>query len=204
MPRTAAPRKRIDPVPQLARDRCSICSKPDLFEWVERQLALGYPMAKIEEFSRQPGARDIGILPVKQETVSKHVKGCTARREVTKDRRRTPPPVPQRVYDLAAGAVAAMPQSDLATLIRDRVQKRIEDDPDIALSVKDGLKAQEMLDRRAEKAAGRELRLTLARLMTSLQPGADILPRRVGGDVIDGFAEAVVEEQRDTALLVEG
>ncbi len=96
-----------------------------------------------------------------------------------------------------------MPTSDLATLIRDRVQKRIEDDPDINLSVKDGLKAQEMLDRRAEKAAGRELRLTLARLMTSQQPGADVLPRRVGGDVIDGFAEEVIEEQRKTALLVE-
>lgn len=85
---------------------------------------------------------------------------------------------------------AADDKRDLALLVRDRVAKEL---PTLEISVKDGLMAQQLLDRREETRRGREFMLNLARLLTG---GGGRAPKQL----IDGeFVE--VHPDEDGRLL---
>lgn len=193
MPRTVARPK--DTPPQTARKRCSICADENTLDLVERKLAEGFVPYSIERFLRSEAARESGYLPIKQETISNHIKGCTARREATKNRRIPPKAIPAGIYAMAEAAVplaSADHPDDIATMVRELAAQRLRDG-DILPGIKDGLKAQELLDRRAEKQRGREVAITVARILAGVQAPRSVLPdvRTVGDhddEVIEGSA----------------
>lgn len=189
--------RRQEPVAQTARRRCSICGNPDLFDLIERKLAEGFAPFRLEAFMRTEPVRAAGFLPIKQETISKHMRDCTARREPTKDRSRLPRAISPAIYDMAQRSISVTEPlqshpDDLAVMVRKRAAERLREG-DIEPSLRDGLKAQELLDRRAEKSKDRELGITIARLLAGVQAPRDVLPdvRTVGVEVIEGEAVEV-------------
>jgi hypothetical protein len=94
---------------------------------------------------------------------------------------------------------------DLAALVRDNVFARVEEGL-LEPSLTEGLRAQEMLDRRSEKGADRDMMIALAGLLS----GASMPVALLGdGSTIEGsFREVSPERTEDeesfTALLTAG
>lgn len=197
MPRTVS--RPIEPPVQRARARCSICADQNVLDLVERKLAEGNTPAKVEAYTRSDIARAAGFRPIKQETVSAHVKGCTARREATKARRRPAPELPASILAYAQGAAeASVPavdpgEDDIATMVKKRTAERIRDG-ELEPTIKDGLRAQEIIDRRAEKQRGREVAIQFARLLAGVNVPRNVLPsgrEEEDESVIEGVAVEV-------------
>ena len=79
-----------------------------------------------------------------------------------------------------SGSTSPVPTTDVATAIQAEALAALERG-ELRVTAANALKAQEILDRRAEKAADRELTLVLARLATMSKPPEDIIE----GEVID-------------------
>jgi len=132
---------------------------------IDRALASGKYPTLIEREMR-------GLdWPTKSETISKHREHWIARLPATE----------RDLMAQLAGGYAAKP--DLAELVRDDVRRRVEDG-DLHPTVQQGLIAQQMIDRREERAQDRELAMGLARLLSG---SGEHTPARV----IDGSARAV-------------
>jgi hypothetical protein len=76
---------------------------------------------------------------------------------------------------------------DIATAIQQEALQKLADG-EIRITAQHALKAQEMLDRRAEKAQDRQLTVLLARLQTTEAPPPALI---VGDDAIEGEYEEV-------------
>lgn len=93
---------------------------------------------------------------------------------------------------------------DLAALVRDNVYARVEEgvlEPTLA----EGLRAQEMLDRRADKQGDRDMMLQLAGLLSGATAPVALL---ADGNTVEGVFRDLSDERADdeaafTALLAE-
>lgn len=125
---------------------CSICSS-EKGPLVNSMLASGRSANFIEgEMKRLD-------KPTKAETVRRHLERClngNAKGAVVAERR--------------AGTRAAMGDVDFATAIREEAQ-RLLDDGKLHVRAEHGLQAQALIDRRAERAADRQLMIQMAGLL---------------------------------------
>jgi hypothetical protein len=84
---------------------------------------------------------------------------------------------------------------DLAALVRDNVYARVEEG-ELEPTLGEGLRAQEMLDRRAQAGADRDLMVTLAGLLSGATSPVALLG---DGNTIEGeFREVSAEAREDT------
>jgi len=129
----------------------------------------------METLSRQQS------LTMKRETISKHLKTCLA----------VPADVTPKQVAAAAQNVKVKPMMqdtpDVAVLVQAQVIEKLKDGS-ARVTVQHGLQAQQLLDRRAERAKDRELAVTLARLLHSPLPPVGMVQERI---VIEGEAVEV-------------
>jgi hypothetical protein len=150
---------------------CSICSDPARNEFVNRRLADGYSSLRIDQASRTDEARELGVTPMKRETVTNHVRNHVAV-GAPKD---APPEMQQRIAIANAKmAVGLADPNDVATLVRDEASQLLREGK-LRITTQHALQAQQMLDRRVEKQKDRELQYAIAALMVSAQPPATII-----------------------------
>ncbi len=89
---------------------------------------------------------------------------------------------------------------DLAQLVRDNVFARVEEG-ELEPSLAEGLRAQEMLDRRADKQGDRDMMLTLAGLLSGATPPVALLN---DGLTIEGEFREVAEERAEDVAAFAG
>jgi hypothetical protein len=146
-----------------AKGECGICvGDPERRMAIDRGLAAGkYPSL----ISREMRGLDWNTKP---DTITRHREHWIAK-------------LPATERDLMARLSGDYRGStDLAELVRDDVKRRVEDG-DLAPTLQHGLIAQQMIDRREERAQDRELAIGLARMLSG---GKHEPPARV----IDGSA----------------
>ena len=102
-----------------------------------------------------------------------------------------------------SGEVRASEDRDLATIVRDKTLQKVRAGK-LSPTLQHGLMAQAMLDKRAERAADRQLAIRLAAMLAGGQPPAgiirDVTPREADAD--DDEDEAF--DPDDAALLGPG
>lgn len=150
---------------------CSICKSP-LVSQVNAMLDAGAAYSEVERTLRASG------LTITRQTISMHARGCS------------------KPVLAPALAVARSPQArqDFATLVQQRTQELLEAG-DLQVTVRDGLAATAIIDKRDEKAKDREFVLNLARLISGAGQGAPVT-------IIDGGEYEVLDEgSEEDALL---
>lgn len=153
---------------------CSICSDPQRREYVNRQLAQGLTYNAIEVRSRTQGAQEAGLKPIKSETVKRHVTVCLANVPAGNTART---PAVMEVARLSAKQDIGEGGDDIARMVQKRTAEMLRDpDSNMRMTVRDGLAAQSLLDRREEKRKDRELAHAVARAMLAhLGPPAHLI-----------------------------
>jgi hypothetical protein len=138
----------------------------------------GHSLSKIEEMSRVSPV--VGVI--KRETISRHKESCMAIGDVPQ----------KRVAEVARVVTKGKPiEEDVAVLVQREVVKKLKDG-EARVTVQHGLQAQQLLDRRAERAKDRELAVTLARLLhTPAPPPSAIMERVEPSVIIEGEAVEV-------------
>jgi hypothetical protein len=129
--------------------------------------------------------------PFKRETLGKHFRICL--------KGVTPEILAQEIAD-ASKAAQGQAEIDFATMVQNRAVELLRTG-DLRVTTQHGLQAQALLDRRAEKAADRDLALNMARLLSGaviMTPmhvieGRVIEPRQLD----DGLAPPGVYEPAD-------
>lgn len=163
--------------------RCSICSNPKKLDWVARRHLEGYTPTRMEGLSKEAGPG----MGMKRETMQKHLRVCIGTEATGPDVVRVTDEVVK-----AQPATEELPQQDqpqdVATLVQAQVVEKLKEG-EARVTVQHGLQAQQLLDRRAERAKDRELAVTLARLLHSPAPPPEaITARPVDAQVIEGEA----------------
>jgi hypothetical protein len=126
--------------------RCPIDDLPDLNRMIATGVATHTSFSELERRARQLGR------PTKRETMKRHLVECPPFRE----------PAPFETDPEIAKAVAA---GDFATAVQRQALAEIAQGR-ARVSVKDGLAAQALIDRREEKSEERKFFATIARLMS--------------------------------------
>jgi hypothetical protein len=145
--------------------KCAVCSSP-LVDVINRKMTEGMPDVKISEWLKSENSYISRITlgnHKRQHLTEEHM---SARKEVAKK-------VQQAVKIEAANG-------DLANLVSKFVHKMVENG-DLVPTLSEGLRAQEMLDRRKEKNADRGLAVAMAGIL--------------GGGTYTLLAEEVPDEQ---------
>lgn len=154
--------------------KCSICTNETKNEWVARRHIEGHSATAMERMAKDAG------LTMKRETIGKHLKTClgtTAK--------------PEEVKAVAEAVKSETGTDDVATLVQKQVVERLEAG-EARVTVQHGLQAQQLLDRRAERAKDRELAVTLARLLHSPAPPPEAIRARPV-DAIEGHVVEVTD-----------
>lgn len=167
--------------------RCSICSNPKKSDWVARRHLEGYTPTRMEGLSKEAGPG----MGMKRETMQKHLRVCIGTEA-------TGPDVVRVTDEVVKASAEGLPpysshgkNRDVATLVQAQVVEKLEEG-EARVTVQHGLQAQQLLDRRAERAKDRELAVTLARLLHSPAPPPEaITARLVDAEVIEGEAVEV-------------
>src|SRR6187397_556936 len=138
------------------RPRCVICADPAKMDWVARRLMEGHNPSKIEAMSRVTPA----VTPIKRETISRHKDSCLGAKDIA----------PAKMAEVAQKVTKGreIPE-DVAVLVQREVVAKLKEGT-ARVTVQHGLQAQQLLDRRAERAKDRELTVTLARLLFTATP----------------------------------
>jgi hypothetical protein len=155
--------------------RCVICADPAKTDWVARRLMEGHSLSKIEEMSRVSPV--VGVI--KRETITSHKKVCLEAGDISQT----------KMAEVARVVTKGKePADDVAVLVQREVVAKLKAG-EARVTVQHGLQAQQLLDRRAERAKDRELAVTLARLLhTPPPPASAILERIEPGIIIEGEA----------------
>ena len=140
---------------------CGICDGDSARrEFINRNLNASMRPATIEALSKQP-SMPLGFV-TKAETITKHARNCLGLLPVKRQ------------------LVNAEVSTDFAVLVRDEASKRVRSGDEV-VTVAHGLKAQQLLDRREERQADRELALGIAKMLNARHPE--------GVNVIEGSYE---------------
>ena len=165
--------------------QCSICTNDKKNEWVARRHLEGYSANAMEEMARAQGH------PMKRETISKHLKVCLG-----SDAK---PAEVKAVAEKVQKSIAPTPDpeggEDVAVLVQKEVVRKLKAGEG-RVTVQHGLQAQQLLDRRAERAKDRELAITLARLLHSGAPPASAITARPVDVVEAEYEEVTSGDQR--------
>ena len=155
---------------------CSIDADPLKADFVARRHLAGDTYAAMERAAKASG------IPMKRETIAKHLKECigTAKKG---------PVVAQAAAKTKTPAKGA---PDVAVLVQKQVVEKLEAG-EARVTVQHGLQAQQLLDKRAERAKDRELAVTLARLLHAPAPSPEQVRHRQvdagsGEEIIEGTA----------------
>ena len=158
----------------MSRRQCGICDGDEARRKViDGFIADGLSAAAVEREVKAKG------LTVKRETVTKHRDGCLG-----SGGERTP-----EETQMAAKASASGSTEDFAALVKAEATRRLLAG-EIKPSMQDGLQAQALLDRRAEKQKDRELAVTIGRLLAG---GAGVGNEIAGPPIIEGTFSEVPE-----------
>lgn len=164
----------------LAYRPCSICTDERKREFVLANHLAGVSANRMEAMARAT----IGFVPMKAETILKHVRVCLPRSfSPSATTAKTPAGLPvQRQgegLDIARAArtdvaiarrvQGGAPADDVARMVQEQVIEKLKSG-EARVTVQHGLQAQQILDRRDERAKDRALAVTLTRLLH--QPGA--------------------------------
>lgn len=169
----AVPRVKRPPAPSPAETRrCAICADPIKKEWVGRRLMEGFSLSQIEAQSRVNPM----VSAIKRETISKHKSGCL---QIDIGQ----PQVAKTAQHVTKGLASEMPSDDVAVLVQREVVKKLRDG-EARVTVQHGLQAQQLLDRRAERAKDRELAVTLARMLHAPAPPVGAVRERIDAPVV--------------------
>jgi hypothetical protein len=163
----------------MSARRCSICSNAKKNEWVAKRHLEGFSASKMEEMARANGH------PIKRETIAKHLKVCIGSDAKPAEVKA----VAETVTKNASVSNDTVGSEDVAVLVQREVVRKLKAGEG-RVTVQHGLQAQQLLDRRAERAKDRELAITLARLLHSPAPPASAITARPV-DVIEGHAVEV-------------
>lgn len=144
--------------------RCAVCNSP-LREQINARIAKGVPGAVISRWLRSEDAY-ISVI-----TLRKHRK-LHLTSEIERERAAA-----AKMLEAQSKTLTPTKGVDLAALVRDNVTARVETGA-LEPTVSEGLRAQELLDRRAEKGADRSLALRFAAVIS----GAFIVPDAIEGD----------------------
>lgn len=150
---------------------CSVDRRSD-YDQITRLLAEGKTPSFIETWSRGKG------VPVKAETIRKHIRKCIGGESNVRHAA-----VIQSIVEKAqAGAPKAEVERDFAIAVQ---RKALEDlaEGNLNVSTKDGLVAQQLIDKRAERARDRAFVLDLARLISGA--GAPPPPELIEGEFVE-------------------
>jgi hypothetical protein len=151
------------------RPRCPVC-KSEHRAQIEALLATKMPMADIHAETQRLGRG------IKRETIGKHLAICL---------NGIRPPVDANGVVEASKAAQSQAEVDFATMVQKRATELLQSG-DLRVTAQHGLTAQALIDRRAEKAADRDLALNMARLLSGSMTMAPIT-------VIDSRAVEVLE-----------
>lgn len=161
---------------------CGICTgDPARRAYVNAELVKGTPHIRIEAESRVLG------MPVKRETIRRHVNICVAAGVHNLE---VPPkvPVPKSGRESNKGVISSLDSlpegDDFATLVKSAAVEKLRKG-ELRISTQDGLAAQALLDRRAEKQRDRDVFTKIGMLLA----GAASLPPPI---VIEGQAKEVL------------
>jgi hypothetical protein len=142
--------------------QCGICKPPaERRTVIESMLAAGRSANFIEGEMKRLGQ------PTKAETVTRHLRLCLKGNPVN------------------SSLVIGSP--DFAAAVQARAQEMM-DNGELKVRTQDGLAAQALLDRRAEKAADRDLMLNLARLMSGARSAVPV-------EVIEGTYRELTDDE---------
>lgn len=138
----------------------------------------GHNPSRMEEMSRVSPV--VGVI--KRETISRHRDVCLGVKGAK----------PATIAKVAAQVTKDQPiADDVAVLVQREVVKRLKEG-EARVTVQHGLQAQQLLDRRAERAKDRELAVTLARLLHTPPPPASAIMERIDPvTIIEGEAVEV-------------
>lgn len=147
---------------------CSICFDATRSGFINPLIDAGFAPNRIEKEARLAG------LTVKAETISRHRRHYQVA------------PAPAGLEHLPVGAVVdandgKLLEGDFAELVAKTAQRSLADGARVTIG--DGLKAQAILDKRAEKAENRRFLMNLAQLLSG---GGQSAPAQLmDGEVID-------------------
>jgi len=134
----------------------------------------------MERLSRE----DSSPVPnMKRETISKHLRVCVGSTAKPDD--------VKAVADVVKAETPAGTSDDVAVLVQKRVVEKLQAG-EARVTVQHGLQAQQLIDKRAERAKDRELAVTLARLLHSGAPP----PEAIRARHVDAIEGEVVEVTR--------
>jgi len=159
------------------RRTCSIDKDARKMDWVAARHLEGKSFLQMEKMSEAADA----VPKMKRETMARHIRECIGisanRSEVMK-----------AAAEVREAGEAS--KSDVASLVQEQVVEKLEAG-EARVTVQHGLQAQQLLDRRAERAKDRELAVTLARLLHTAAPPEDAIRHRLvdgedGEQVIEG------------------
>jgi len=146
--------------------KCTVCSHP-LIDVINRKMTEGISDVKISEWLKAENSYISRITlgnHRRQHTSEEHI---NARRELAKN--------------IQKAVKVESASGDLAKLVSNYVYKMVENG-DVIPTLSEGLRAQEMMDRRKEKNADRELAISMAGILG-------------GGFIVEGTAMEVNSEQ---------
>lgn len=146
--------------------KCTVCSHP-LIDVINRKMTEGISDVKISEWLKAENSYISRITlgnHRRQHTSEDHI---NARRELAKN--------------IQKAVKVESASGDLAKLVSNYVYKMVENG-DVIPTLSEGLRAQEMMDRRKEKNADRELAISMAGILG-------------GGYLVEGTAMEVTDEQ---------
>jgi hypothetical protein len=172
--------------------QCHACRHP-LVEVINRRLTSeGWAQGKVSDWLKELGP---------DQYISRNSLGKHYREHLMEDH--------ERARKAAADAMEAQKKtrkgpktSDLAVLVRDTVLDHVESGILIP-TIAEGLRGQEIIDRRAEKGADRDLMLQVAQLLGGAVPAGALMGPIIEGQYVQIDPEAA-EDEAEFLLLEAG
>lgn len=130
-------------------ERCAACRSP-FAEQINQRMVNGQPDTKISNWLKENGGY-----------ISRITLGGHRRQHLTNEYQATKAAV---IKQFKKNKDKLKASGDLASLVRDQVAAMVEAG-ELMPTLSEGLRAQEMIDRRVDKSADRELSLTLAGIL---------------------------------------
>lgn len=148
--------------------QCAACRSP-FVDGINKKMKEGLPDTRISDWLKENGAY------ISRVSLGKHKKNhLVEKHEAARI-------AAQKVLEKQAKTIKAT--GDLATLVANQVYNMVEDGA-LMPTLAEGLRAQEMIDRRQEKSTDRDLTIMLAQVLG-------------GAMIIEGSAQEVEQEQID-------